>query len=213
LFWIVFLSILEENCFPCMNITDSLSDADRRIVLQLLQSGMEKRRGEEALFNTYSYFIREGISKHELTEEDCFNAYSDTVLASVERIRNGTFQGRSSLKTYLYQIFHNKCVDLLRKNSTNKRSIYKVESINEKLMLLSDKARSVVQVIIDKADWNLLKEKLQLLGDDCRKMLLLWADSYSDKEIASVMEYKTADVVKTSRLRCMEKLRRLYNTV
>ncbi len=30
------------------------------------------------------------------------------------------------------------------------------------------------------------------------------------KEIAPLLEYKSSDVVKTSRLRCLEKLRQLY---
>jgi len=49
------------------------------------------------------------------------------------------------------------------------------------------------------------------LGENCREMLALFADGYSDKEIAVTMEYKTAEVVKTSRLRCLEKLRQSYN--
>jgi RNA polymerase sigma factor (sigma-70 family) len=196
-----------------MNFTDSLSDPDRQIVGQLQQKGFHKRRGEEALFSKFSYFIREGMSKHGLSEEEVFNAYSDSVLTAIDKISDGTFQGRSSLKTYLYQIFQNKCVDLIRNNATNKNSINRTESITERLLHISDKASSVVQLLIDKTDWNVLKEKLNQLGDDCRRMLVLWADSYSDREIATEMEYKTADVVKTSRLRCLEKLKRLYKTV
>ncbi|HEX9510060.1 MAG TPA: sigma-70 family RNA polymerase sigma factor [Puia sp.] len=210
--WRQFLSILDETCQLYMDFTNSFSDPDRQIIEYLLQNNLNKRRGEEILFNRYAYFIRQGMSKHGLSEEEAFNAYSDGVLAVIERISNGMFQGRSSLKTYIYQIFHNKCVDLLRKNAADKNIVNRTESISERLSHLSDKARSVVQILIDKADWNLLKEKLNQLGDDCRKMLLLWADSYSDREIATLMEYKTADVVKTSRLRCLGKLKRLYNT-
>jgi hypothetical protein len=36
---------------------------------------------------------------------------------------------------------------------------------------------------------------------------LLFEDGYSDKEIAVQMEYNTPEVVKTTRLRCLEKLR------
>jgi len=194
-----------------MGITNPFKEADRQIIKLLQQNGLDKRRGEENLFTRYAYFIREGINKHGLPEEDSFNAYSDSVLAAIERITNGTFQGRSSLKTYLYQIFHNKCVDLLRRNTTNKSRMNRTESISEKLSQLSDKARSAVQLLIDKADWNLLKERLSRLSEDCRKMLLLWSNSYSDKEIAAEMEYKTPDVVKTSRLRCLERLRQLYH--
>ncbi|HEY4936829.1 MAG TPA: sigma-70 family RNA polymerase sigma factor [Puia sp.] len=193
-----------------MDSTGSFSYTDQEIIEQLRQSGIEKRRSEEQLFNRFSYFIREGMTKHALSEDESFNAYSDTILAALENIRNTHFEARASLKTYLYQIFHNKCVDLLRKRTTNKNSVHRSESISDRLLLLSDSARSVVQKLIDKADWNLLKEKLKELEEKCKQLLMFWGDNYSDKEIASLLNYKTADVVKTSRLRCLERLRKLY---
>ena len=63
---------------------------------------------------------------------------------------------------------------------------------------------------MEKADKDLVKQKLKEVGESCRQLLLRWAEGLSDKEIAIAMEYKTADVVKTSRLRCLEKLRQLY---
>jgi hypothetical protein len=45
------------------------------------------------------------MNKNGLLEEEVFNSNSDTVIAGIENISNGTFQGRSSLKTYRYQIF------------------------------------------------------------------------------------------------------------
>ncbi|HZK64859.1 MAG TPA: sigma-70 family RNA polymerase sigma factor [Puia sp.] len=194
-----------------MDRSDSLLKADRGIIEQLRQGGTDRRRSEEQLFSRFSYFIREGITKHALSEDDAFNAYSDTILVAIENLINAGFEGRASLKTYLYQIFHNKCVDLIRKKTTNKNSVNRSESISDRLLLLSDSSRSVLQKLIDKADWNLLKEKLGSLEDKCRQLLLFWGDNYSDKEIAAMLYYKTADVVKTSRLRCLEKMRRIYN--
>ena len=193
-----------------MGTDNSFNNSDWEIIEQLRGSGIDKIKSEEQLFNRYLYFIREGTNKHGLSEDDSFDAYSDTILSAIEKISNGTFEGRSSLKTYLYQIFHNKCVDLLRKKTTNKHSVHRTESITDKLMHVSDTAKSVVQQLVDKSDWNLLKEKLNALEDKCRQLLMMWANSYSDKEIATALTYKTADVVKTSRLRCLEKLRNLY---
>jgi RNA polymerase sigma factor (sigma-70 family) len=196
-----------------MRGSNSLQEADRQIIGLLRQKGLDKRKGEESLFGEYGYFIREGMRKHRLSEEEAFDAYSDSVLVAIESISNESFKGESSLKSYLYKIFHNKCVDLFRKNSTNKNSVNRAQSINEELFHLTDKSRSILQTLIEKADWTVLKERLGQIGDDCKKMLLLWADSCSDKEIAVVLEYKTADVVKTSRLRCLGKLRQLYHAV
>jgi len=209
--------LLELFFFPIFSKTYRLAmrgsnfEKDGQIIGLLRQRGVDKRKGEESLFSEYAYLIRDGIRKHRLSEDEAFDAYSDSVLAVIESISNETFQGNSSLKSYLYKIFHNKCVDLFRKNATNKNSVNRALSINEELFRLSDKSRSIVQTLIEQADWKVLKERLEQLGEDCRRMLLLWSDSYSDKEIAVVMEYKTANVVKTSRLRCLSKLRQLYH--
>lgn len=185
-------------------------NTDQEIIRHLRQGGIDKRRKEEELFSRYVYFIREGMTKHSLPEDEAFSAYSDAILSAIEKIVNGTFEGRSSLKTYLYQIFHNRCVDLVRKKTTNKYSVHRTAIVSDLLIHLSDSARTIVQQLVDRADWDVLKQKLNELGDNCRQLLLLWADNYSDKEIAAALEYKTADVVKTSRLRCLEKLRKLY---
>ena len=76
--------------------------------------------------------------------------------------------------------------------------------------MIADSAKTVVQQLVEKTDVDILKNKMNELGDNCRQLLTLFADSYTDKEIATAMDYKSADVVKTSRLRCLEKLRRLY---
>lgn len=188
----------------------SFEGAEREIIERLSANGISKRKAEEDLFNKYSYFIREGIRKFSIPEDDAIDIYSDTMLTAIEKIANKSFEGRSSLKTYIFQIFHNKCVDLLRKKTTNKNRVNQTVSITDMLFEISDSAKPVIQRLTEKADWEKLKTRLNTMGDNCRQLLLFFADGYNDKDIAVVLEYKTADVVKTSRLRCLEKLRHLY---
>ncbi|MEO6843698.1 MAG: sigma-70 family RNA polymerase sigma factor [Ginsengibacter sp.] len=183
---------------------------DDEMIGVIKENKLAKRQTETQLFNQYSYLIKEGMSKYSLEEEDAFTAYSDTILQSLDNIADSIFEKRSSLKTYLYKIFNNKCVDLIRKKTTNKRSIYQTAPISEMMDMISDQAKNVIQQLIEKNDFDLLRRRLNELGENCRKLLLFFADGYTDKEIAAFLEYKTADVVKTSRLRCMEKLRGLY---
>ena len=193
-----------------MNSNTFLHADEREIIDGLLETGNTRRKSEEQLFNRFAYFINEGMHKQGLLQEQAFDVYADTILSAVDKIRNGSFEGRSSLKTWIYQIFHNKCVDLIRKSTTNKNSIHRTLSISDMLTQLSDPAKSIVQRLSEQTDSELLRQKLMEIGENCKQMLMQWADGCSDKEIAQLMGYKTADVVKTSRLRCLEKLRQLY---
>ena len=183
---------------------------DRDIIHNLLQDGIERKRAEGQLFSQYAYFIEQAMHKYAFREDEAFNIYADTVIAAITMINNRSFEGRSSLKTWLYQIFHNKCVDLLRKKTTNKSSVHRALSIPDMLLQMADTAKSVIQEMMEKTDRELILQNLKKIGENCRRLLLNWAEGFSDKEIATMMEYKTADVVKTSRLRCLEKLRQLY---
>ena len=185
--------------------------SDEELIQNLQGNNLLKRKAEDALFKQYIYFIKEGVKKYVLQEDEAFDAYSDTVLQAIDNIRKGLFENRSALKTYLYRIFINKCVDLLRKKTTNKNSVHQTASLSDMLILIADPAKTVVQQLIERTDMESLKNKLQELGESCRKLLMLFADGFSDREVSVLMEYKSADVVKTSRLRCLDKLRLLYN--
>ncbi|MGH2647495.1 MAG: RNA polymerase sigma factor [Ginsengibacter sp.] len=169
-----------------------------------------KRKAEEELFSRHSYFIKEGINKYSLDQEDVFNAYSDTILQAIDNVTANRFEKRSSLKTYLYRIFNNKCVDLIRKKTTNKGSVHQTTPISDMLTMISDPAKTIIQQLVEKTDWELLKTKLNEIGENCKQLLNMFAEGFTDREIVLSMEYKSADVVKTSRLRCLEKLRQLY---
>jgi RNA polymerase sigma factor (sigma-70 family) len=213
LFYFIFCFRYLTGQQPSVNLFKPfLPTEEREIIDSIRQNGGERKKGEERLFNRYAYLIKEGIHKYSLLREEAFDLYSDTIISAIEKIADGSFQGRSSLKTWIFQIFHNKYVDLLRKKTTNKGSIHRTLSITELLSQISDHSKTVIQELMEKTDWEVLRQRLVQVGENCRRMLMLWADGYSDKEIASAMEYKTADVVKTTRLRCLEKLRHLYHS-
>ncbi len=66
---------------------------------------------EEEIFSRYSYFIKDGQKRYSLSEQECFDAYADSILEMIKNVDTEVFGSRSSIKTYLYRIFSNKCVD------------------------------------------------------------------------------------------------------
>lgn len=173
-------------------------------------SHADARRAEDQLFREYAYLMKEGMRRFSFSNDEAFDAFSDTVLSVIESIQRGVFERRSSLKTYIHQVYHNKCVDQLRKKKTQKESVHQTTAVTDMLQTVSDSARSILQRLIEETDIALLRQRLKQLSEVCRQMLMLSAEGRSDRELATIVGYKSADVVKTSRLRCLEKLRNLY---
>ena len=190
-------------------VSNQYSDAE--FISGLARPETHRQVYEDALYLQFAYFIDEGKRKYSLTHEDAFSCYSDAVIKLIDNIRSGAFEGRSSIKTYLYQVFNNKCVDQIRKNTTKKGAVHQAVDISDRLYTMPDDVRTIVQQLVLRADIDQLRSKLSELGENCRKMLLWSADGLSDKEIAEMLQFKTAGVAKTSRLRCMDRLRQLYS--
>jgi RNA polymerase sigma factor (sigma-70 family) len=173
-----------------------------------LKAGYKQRTAyERILYNQYAYFIDEGCRKQSINYDESFSAYSDAVLSAIHNIINNHFDGRSSIKTYLYQIFSNKCIDLVRKSSTNKHQVHKTMPVPEMMNQLPDGAKTSIEKLMHNELKTKIKMQLGTIGKKCKELLLMFEDGLTDKEIAQELSYNNAAVVKTTRLRCLEKLR------
>jgi RNA polymerase sigma-70 factor (ECF subfamily) len=183
--------------------------ADLDILNRLKLTGITRRKGEEHLFKKYFYYIHLGLKKYSITEDEIFDVYSDTILAVIESITKGSFKGNSSFKTIVYRIFHNRCVDVLRKKTTYRNKVHQSLELKDKQLNISNNSESVVEHIIKRTDKELFKQMLKQLCDKNQRLLLLAAEGFSDQQIAIAMNFKSRDVVKTSRLRCIRTLGQL----
>jgi RNA polymerase sigma factor (sigma-70 family) len=181
---------------------------DTTIIQGLKGNKRERQRQEQILYEENEYLIvREGCHKHRLSYDESRSAYHDALMSVVENIVNDRFDGNSSIKTYLYKIFSHKCIDQIRKNTTNKSGVHNTAPLPEQIDQLPDSARTIVESIITQQLKEKVKEELKTLGEKCREILLLYEDGLTDKEIAERLSYNNAAVAKTTRLRCLDKLR------
>jgi RNA polymerase sigma factor (sigma-70 family) len=182
-------------------------EQDQQILNGLKNSHAERTRYEKILYQQYYYFTDEGCRKYNLDFDDSFSAYSDTILSAIHNIISDRFDGRSSLKTYLYQIFSNKCIDLIRKHTTNKQQVHKTMPVADAMNQLPDSAKNVIEKLVTNELKARIKSQLEAIGQKCKELLLMFEDGLTDKEIAEILSYNNAAVVKTTRLRCLDKLR------
>ena len=118
---------------------------DSDILFGLKADYKQRTAYEKILYNQYAYFIDEGCRKQNINYDESFSAYSDAVLSAIHNIINNHFDGRSSIKTYLYQIFSNKCIDLVRKSTTNKHQVHKTMPVPEMMNQLPDNAKTSIE--------------------------------------------------------------------
>lgn len=193
-----------------MNFYSRGTLSDEAILSGIVSDGILQRNTENKLYEQYFYLIKDATFKHKILEDEAASLYTDSVLAFIENVRINRFQGNSAIKTYLYQIFSNKCVDFIRKTATNKMSVHETEAMSDSTFMMADDAKNILQKLISDDEVTALKAKIALLGDKCQQMVLAWSEGYTDCQIAQELGYQTAQVAKTSRLRCLDKLRELY---
>src|ERR1044072_7974610 len=96
---------------------------DQEILNGLAAGDNQRPKYEKELYQKYKYFIGEGCRKYDLSFDDSFSAYSDAVLSLILNVIDGSFNNLASLKTYLFKIFSNKCIDFVRKKTTIKAKV------------------------------------------------------------------------------------------
>ena len=195
-----------------MNLFSKNILSDNAILNGIIGDGILQRNSENRLYEQFYYFIKDATFKHQLSEDEAASLYTDTILAFIDNVKNQRFEGKSSLKTYLHQIFSNKCVDFIRKTATNKMSVHETQPMQEWILAMPDDTKNILQKLISEHEIKLLKDRLKLLGEKCQLMLMAWGEGYSDSKIADDLGYQTANVAKVSRLRCLHRLRELYKS-
>jgi len=168
---------------------------------------------ENKLYLKFRYLIKQAMWKYKLQEDEASMAYSDAVLAVIQYVYTGRFEQRSSLKTYIYRIYQHKCIDRFRALQADKREGINQRELNDYLELMPDEQQDTIRRLCEKYEVARLKRKIALMDDRCKQIILAWGEGYRDKEIAVNLGYQSAAVAKTSRLRCLQRLKKLYKTV
>lgn len=182
--------------------------SDKDLVIGLQTDPLQSRRYENILYERFSSLVKLGIRKHGLNEEESINVYSDTILAAIKQIKNQSFEQRSELKTFIFKIFSNKCVDQYRKTTTNKSTGLQTIDLNDYSAIIPDN-QTILQSLIQQSEIQLIYQKLELIGQKCQMLLKLWNEGFTDEEIMDSLAYNSTDVVKSSRQRCLSKLKDL----
>lgn len=181
--------------------TDKLTDQE---VLQACKAGgAQRERAMSFLYQQYMGYVYDAQSRyHQLSVEELKDAYAEAVVGLSRQIDNEALRGESSLGTYLFRSFSNRCVDKIRRNASNKADWV------SQIPNLPDRARNMLQEMVLSERFQALAPFLEQIGEKCRKILMdAEYYGYSHEEIAIRIGAKNAGTVASLKHRCMKRLR------
>jgi len=172
-----------------------------------IQAIRDNQRGTaKSLYLQYREpFFNWARTRYTKNEEDLADAFQESVIVFYQNVQEGKItELRSSVKTYLFSIGKN----VLLKRFEKQKRIVSVDSDNtpdfEDLDIDFEEKETLTHKQI------LLKEALNKLGDNCRKLLrYFYYQGFDNEEIALRMAYKNTDTVKSRKRSCMVKLEKI----
>lgn len=189
---------------------------DEQLIRQLCSSNeREKQRAEKYIWETYHHFVgAQALNPVLQNADERETCYNDAVLVVCEKVINGGFDARASIKTFLWKIFYYKCVDFARKKTTNKnKPNTTLVEIEKEATNFVDVVRSEISDILNSDYWEKIQKGLRLLKEKCVNLLSYrYMDDYSYEEIATIMNFNSAETVRRSISRCKEELIELINS-
>lgn len=140
--------------------------------------------------------LLEGYSREDLVQE----AFFESIAAlRAEKLREDT-----SFPSYWRQTAHNRINYLRRQNRQR-------GNIRDKLsrILYGNVASDGERQLIDRELIDRVNQMLDNLGEQCRKILRLYANDYSATKIALKTGYSSSATIHVTKSRCLNKLRKI----
>lgn len=148
-------------------------------------------------------------------EEDRKSCFTDAFLDFLDKAgdKRYEFYERIALKSFFFSIYHKKCVDLKRKKTANKNrsNQFWTDEDDKLLKRLSVPARALVEASAFEFAAAHLRAAVSELGGNCAKIISRFhLQGWSLEEISEEMGM-TLNSVKTTKSRCLDKLREIMN--
>lgn len=177
------------------------STNDDQVIQQIKSGGKEREDAIKSLYKDYKMPLLYYIIKKGGQLEDAKEVLQDTIYAFVSYVKADKFQGKTSIKNFLYKIMYRKWLNMVKKSSP---FIYGSEDIVDE-----DGSEEEVSKCIEEHETK--KQVLAIIKKHTdEKCLTILNDFYYDdltlKEIKDKMEDRFTRVgsVKTTKKRCLD---------
>lgn len=172
---------------------------------EAIMNGLRERntRYIEYFYKEYFQMVRTIVMKNSGSNADAQDLFHDGLIVLYDKLITGPLVLKASLKTYFHSIcWHTWMRRLERKN----KLLYTDEStVEEGLDAYGDSQEDIDEVLLERR--RLMGKYFNQLPADCQKLLILYSQKVPFTEIAEIMNFKDASIVKSRKYKCKRMLK------
>jgi len=180
---------------------NKLSDAE---ILNKLKSPIEQDSNDSLryIYGQYYPIIRSYILNNSGKQTDAKDIFQDSISALYKHVKAEKEDPIRNIKSYLITVSKNlwlkKCRSVQIRRDHQDRVINHTDS----------SVSNPFEIFVDKEQKNNLKSLVQLLGEECQKILLLfYYEDMKMKNIATHMSLSDEQAAKNKKYKCLKKLK------
>lgn len=176
----------------------TLSDAE---VMALLTNSKTTTEGIRYLYKAYADYLNVFVINHNGTKEDAQDIFQEVIVAFINMVKQQTFRGESSIKTFLFALNRNIWFNELKRRGRaeqREKNFSSLTPVNEEAINRTLENREAHQQLL---------KVMEALGESCKKILVLYYyEDYSMKDLLTELDYENEQVVRNKKYKCLKKL-------
>ena len=180
------------------------SYTDASLVAAIKKGGIPEDRALAYLIKEDYGKVKNFIIKHNGSEADAEDVFQDGLTALLMNIRKGSFQGQSSVHTYLFAI----CKGIWYKRF---QKFVRERNYQNSLTVVEEDYNTPEVGLLDQEQQGLLHGLFDRLREKCKEVLLMWSNGFNMEEIAEKQGYSSAQAAMNKKSKCLKQLHQLLS--
>ena len=176
---------------------------------QDLLEGLAKndRQAIETIYKQHYNMVQSMILGNSGYPDDARDIFQEAMIVLYEKVKTGSFELNSQLKTYLYSV----CRRLwLKRLHQLQRVSPEVEGLEETMPVEEDLERHEQR----NRDFGIMEQAMNNLGEPCKSLLeAYYLEKKSMVEIAGDFGYTNADNAKNQKYKCLMRLKKIFTQI
>lgn len=174
---------------------------DREVILGILNNSAEALN---KMYAAYFPMVLQFILNNNGDEDDAKDVYQEAIIVLYNKVKSGSFELSSKLKTYIYSVSRRIWLKKLAQQSKKTSNIADFEDV---LAVEEDmEQHEHTDMQFDK-----MKTALENLGEPCKTIIEdFYIQHHSMQEICEKFGYTNADNAKTQKYKCLQRLKKLF---